>query len=101
MRFSERIFLLTRNCAIWLLMVTVSCDTLEKDEFDDHSRVVYDGELIVLSSQNSGIIDLNSLIHSSRGDHTFSITTQPHLGTLQPIEEFLIRYTPNENVIEG
>jgi hypothetical protein len=101
----KRLIALTHNRLVWfsilISIVTISCDTLEKDAIENQSEIELKEAPIVVSPQNSGVIDLNSLVKSATGNHTFSVTTQPRIGTLEAIDEFLLKYTPNNGITEG
>jgi hypothetical protein len=86
---------------IMTFTIAVSCDTLESDSVENQPEVELKQSPIIVSPQTSGLIDLNSLLLSSTSNHTFSVTAQPKLGTLESINDFLLKYTPNEGITEG
>jgi hypothetical protein len=81
--------------------IAVSCDTLESDSVENQPAVALKQSPIIVFPQTSGLIDLNALLVSSTSNHTFSVSTQPKLGTLESINDFLLKYTPNDGIKEG
>jgi hypothetical protein len=84
-----------------ILAAFTGCDTLAPDSINDQSHIAIKNQPIVITPKSSGIIDLNSLITSTSGTHTFVISSEPRLGKLESLGNDLLQYTPNQGVSEG
>ncbi len=95
------VILLRRRSISLLLCAFLAWDSCKEDFIEPENQVTFSQTEFYTLPESSIVIDLKSVVKKSFVSMSLTIAKDPLKGTLKQMDDFILKYTPNDDFTEG